>query len=133
MVKVMVTGGVLQVELKVDKTLVDAAYRRALRTGKYFKLPPQERAALYLARKLTWIKSQTLKEVLKKIILKVWPSLAWRMKALEVGFKLLEKRVETALKIGYTRAREWLKNTEYAFYLGVSWLNTSPILRPPLD
>ena len=125
--------GCTLMQINVSLELVRAAYRRSLRNGLYFKLNPEERAilkisALYLSR----IRSLTLREILSKIILKVWPSLAFKVRVLEVGFKLLKKRVETALRLGYSRAREWLNDVNLAFYLGLTWVNTSPILRPPL-
>jgi len=119
--------------VNVTLDVVRAAYKRSLRNGLYFRLSPEERAILKIsASYLGRIKSRTLKEVLYDIILKVWPQLAFRVKALEVGFKLLKKRIETAVKLGYVKAKEWLGNVELAFYLGLSWLNTSPILRPPI-
>ena len=110
--------------------LLSSLYKRALRTGKYWKLRPEERAVLKLsARILSRIKSQTLKEILLKIIEKISPKLAKKIKAIEIGFEILKKRVEQALMLGYTKATKWLKDTNYAFYLGISYLNTPPIYK----
>jgi len=110
--------------------IISATYKRALRTGKYWKLRPEERVILRLsARILSKIKSKTLKEILLKIIEKISPKLARKIKAIEIGFEILKKRVEQALMLGYTKAKEWLKDTNYAFYLGISYLNTPPIYK----
>jgi len=115
---------------ELSPKLIHAAYKRALRTGKYWKLPPEERIILKLsARILSRIKSQVLKEILLKIIEKICPKLARKIKALEIGFELLKKRVEQALMLGYNQAVEWLKDWNYAFYLGISYLNTPPVYR----
>ena len=123
----------MNTQITLTSELICAAYRRALKTGLWFRLRPEEKAILFLSRFIKKIKSLTLKELLLKIITKVWPSLAFKIKALEIGFKLLEKRVEVAIKLGYKKAESWLNNIDFAFYLGVSWLNTSPVLRPPLN
>jgi len=109
----------------VTPELVSTVYRRALRTGKYWKLRPEERAVLRLStRILSRIKSQVLREILLKIIEKISPKLARKIRALEIGFEILKRRVEQALMLGYSRAKEWLKDLGYAFYLGISYLNT---------
>ena len=76
------------------------------------------------AQILTQVKSRVLKEVLLKIIKKINPKIARNIKALEIGLVLLRRRVEQALMLGYTKAIEWVKDWNYAFYLGITYLNT---------
>jgi len=110
---------------QLSPELLSSLYKRALRTGKYWKLRPEERIILKLsARILTQIKSQTLKEILLKITEKISPHLAYKIKAFEIGLSIAKKRVEQALMLGYNRAREWLKDWKYIFYLGITYLNT---------
>ena len=60
----MSRGGVLDnIDIEVTPSLVDSVYRRALRNRTYLKLHPDERAILYLARRLSRISSPTLKKV----------------------------------------------------------------------
>jgi len=109
----------------VTLELVSMVYRRALRTGKYWRLRPEERAVLRLSTCiLSRIKSRVLKEVLLKIIEKISPKLARKIRAFEIGFEILKRRVDHALMLGHSRAIEWLKDLNYAFYLGISYLNT---------
>ena len=62
----MSRGGVLDyidIDIDITPSLVDSVYRRALRNRTYFKLHPDERAILYLARRLPKIRNRTLKKL----------------------------------------------------------------------
>ncbi|RLE86533.1 MAG: hypothetical protein DRJ49_07700, partial [Thermoprotei archaeon] len=71
----MLRGGVLDnidiEDIEITPSLVKSVYRRALRNRTYFKLHPDEKAILYLARRLPKIRNRTLKSILLKIFEKV--------------------------------------------------------------
>jgi len=124
----MSRGGVLDnIDIEVTPSLVDSVYRRALRNRTYFKLHPDERAILYLARRLSRISSPTLKKILLKIFEKIESYIVSRYRVLSIGLSILRRRVEQAVKLGYEKAIEWLDDMDMAIYLGTSYLNTSPI------
>jgi len=125
----MLRGGVLEnnIDIEVTPSLVDSVYRRALRNRAYFKLHPDEKAILYLSRRLLRINSPTLKNILLKIFEKIESYVVSRYKVLSIGLSILRRRVEQAIKLGYEKAVEWLNDVDMAIYLGVSYLNTSPI------
>jgi len=100
----------------------------ALRTGKFFKLHPDERAILTIsARIVSLVKSQTLREVLLKIFDKISSKLTLKIRAFMIGLEIIKRRVEQALALGYVKAKSWLKDVNYILYLGFSHLNTPPI------
>ena len=118
----------------IPTTLIHAAYRRALRTGRIWRLKPLERAILTLTIKtLKTIKSRILLETLGKILEKICPSprLLLKLRALEVGLEILKRKAEQAAKLGHRKAWGWLLDLETAFYMGISYMNTPPIYRPP--
>ena len=80
-------------QIQITPSLVSAAYKRSLRYGAYWRLRPEERAILLLARRLRAIKSPTLRETILRILEKVWPSKATMIKAYEEGLKLLAKKI----------------------------------------
>ena len=125
----MSRGGVLEnnIDIEITPSLVDSVYRRALRNRTYFKLHPDERAILYLARRLPRINSPTLKKILLRIFEKVEYYLISKYRVLSIGLSILRKRVEQAIKLGYEKAIEWLDDIDLAVYLGTSYLNTLPI------
>jgi len=131
----MLRGGVLDYidmdieDIEITPSLVDSVYRRALRNRTYFKLHPDERAILYLARRLSRINSLILKSILLKIFEKIESYVVSRYRVLSIGLSILRKRVEQAVKLGYEKALEWLDDIDLAIYLGISYLNTSPIYR----
>ena len=111
--------------------LVSAAYRRALRFGTFWRLRPEERAVLILARRLRAIKSPVLREVLVKILEKVWPSRAMALRALEAGLRVLRRKIQLALKIGAVHVAHTLAEAGLHLIkqLGYSHLNTPPYYR----
>jgi len=127
----MSRGGVLEnnIDIEITPSLVDSVYRRALRNRTYFKLHPDEKAILYLSRRLPRISSLTLKSILLKIFEKIESYVVSRYRVLSIGLSILRRRVEQAIKLGYGKAIEWLDDIDLAVYLGVSYLNTSPIYR----
>ena len=108
----------------IDGNAVRAAYKRALRTGLYWRLSPEERAILRLSCSFSLIKSPTLVPILFRIISQVLPSLARMAQALALGTRVVEQRVRQALSLGYYQALEWLKDISYALRVGLSLLNT---------
>jgi hypothetical protein len=115
----------------VTPELVSAAYKRALRFGAFWRLRPEERAVLILARRLRAIRSPVLREVILRILEKVWPSKAMMIKAYEEGLKLLARKIQLALAIGATHIAEALRKAgpEMIKTLGLQYLNTPPLYR----
>ena len=118
-------------EALVTPELVSAAYRRALRFGTFWRLRPEERAVLILARRLRAIKSPVLREVLVKILEKVWPPRAMALRALEAGLRVLRRKIQLALKIGAVHVAHTLAEAGLHLIkqLGYSHLNTPPYYR----
>jgi hypothetical protein len=112
--------------IQITPSLVSAAYKRALRYGAYWRLRPEERALLLLARRLRAIKSPALREAILKILEKVWPSKATMIKAYEEGLRLLAKKIQLALAIGATHIAEALKKAglDTIKTLGIQYINT---------
>jgi len=108
----------------IDGNAVRAAYKRALRTGLYWRLSPEERAILRLSCSFSLIRSPTLVPTLFKVISQVLPSLAAKARALALGMWVVEQRVRQALSLGYYQALEWLKDISLALRVGLSLLNT---------
>ena len=108
----------------IDSSTVRAAYKRALRTGLFWRLSPEERAILRISCSFSVIRSPTLVTTLYRIISIVLPSLARRAQALALGMRVVEERVKQALSLGYYQALEWLKDISYAMRVGLSLLNT---------
>jgi hypothetical protein len=118
------TSGLASTPACIDGSAVRAAYKRALRTGLYWRLSPEERAILRLSCSFSLIKSPTLVPILFRIISIVLPSLARMAQALALGTRVVEQRVRQALSLGYYQALEWLKDISYALRVGLSLLNT---------
>ena len=112
--------------MQISPQLVSAAYKRSLRFGVFWRLRPEERAILLLARRLRAIKSPALREAILKILEKVWPSKATMIKAYEEGLRLLAKKIQLALAIGATHLAEALKKAslETIKTLGIQYINT---------
>lgn len=129
-----VVAGELQAVLPpLSSRSVYAIYRKALRTGKYWKLLPEERAILRLARNINKIVSPLLRKVMYKILVKIWPEKARYYIAVHEGIKALKKRAEIAAKLKWIKLKEvlskWRENREYVLQAGFSALNTSPFYR----
>ena len=118
--------------LCIDGSTVRAAYKRALRTGLYWRLSPEERAILKLSCSFSLIKSPTLAQTLFRIISIVLPSLAVKARALALGLKVVEERVKQALSLGYYQALEWLKDISFALRVGLSLMNTPKAYWPEI-
>jgi len=121
----------LHVGAQITPELVSAAYRRALRFGTFWRLRPEERAVLVLARRLKAVKSPVLREILLKILEKVWPSKAVSIRALEEGLKVLARKIRLALSIGALHVAQTLASAtpQLVKQLGYSHLNTPPYYR----
>jgi predicted AAA+ superfamily ATPase len=109
----------------------------AVRRGLWFKiLNALERAVVDLTIKVVErVRSSTLRSVLKSIASKVMEVLkarSFKERAVAIGRVLLERLVRIAEKLGCKGAGEWAKDPGFVMYLGVSWLNTSPVFRCPL-
>ena len=107
----------------IGGSTVRAAYKRALRTGLYWRLSPEERAILKLSCSFSVIRSPTLARILFRIVSRVLPSLAIKAQALALGLKVVEERVRQALSMGYYRALEWLADISLALRVGLSLMN----------
>ncbi len=110
----------------ITPQLIKEVFRKALRTKTYWRLPPGERAILYLSSKLKRIRSKILKQILLKIISKVAPAVARRIIAFKIGLKIAYQRVKQALEWGYTKALEWIKDKTYILYLGWTHITNPP-------
>ena len=117
-------SGLASTPAGIDGHAVRAADKRALRTGLYWRLSPEERAILRLSCSFSLIKSPTLVPILFRIISQVLPSLARMAQALALGTRVVEQRVRQALSLGYYQALEWLKDISLAVRVGLSLLNT---------
>jgi hypothetical protein len=109
----------------------------AIRRGLWFKvLNALERVVVDLTIKVVErVRSSTLRSVLKSIASKVMEVLkarAFKERAVAIGRVLLERLVRIAEKLGCKGAGEWAEDPGFVMYLGVSWLNTSPVFRCPL-
>ena len=103
----------------------------ALRNGRWFKLHPGERAIINLTIKiLNYIRSELLIKILLKIFDKISPKISYIYKAYWIGVKMLEKKLETARKIGYRKIGRLKKDIKYIIYLGIWYLNTPIYYRP---
>ena len=111
--------------IQITPSLVSAAYKRSLRFGAFWRLRPEERAILLLARRLRAIKSPTLRETILRILEKVWPSKATMIKAYEEGLKLLARKIQLALAIGAVQVAEALRKAgqETIKILGIQYIN----------
>jgi hypothetical protein len=112
--------------IQISPQLVSAAYKRSLRFGAFWRLRPEERAILLLARRLRAIKSPALREAILRILEKVWPSKATMIKAYEEGLKLLARKIQLALAIGAVQVAEALRKAgqETIKILGIQYINT---------
>jgi len=109
----------------------------AVRRGLWFKvLNALERAVVDLTIKVVErVRSSTLKDVLRSIASKVVEALrarSFKERAMTIGRVLVERIARIAERFGNKRAREWARDPGFVMYLGVSWLNTSPVFRCPL-
>jgi hypothetical protein len=126
------TSGLASTPACIDGNAVRAAYKRALRTGLFWRLSPEERAILRISCSFSVIRSPTLVTTLYRIITQVLPSLARKAQALALGMRVVEERVKQALSLGYYQALEWLKDISYALRVGLSLLNTPKAYWPEI-
>ncbi|MEM2195388.1 MAG: hypothetical protein QW803_13130 [Candidatus Methanomethylicia archaeon] len=104
----------------------------ALRKRIWFKLPLEERSIIDLTCRVSRIvKSRVLRLIIDNIVLKILDLLENKLlkEINEVGRSIALKYIQYALKWGYVKAAEWIKNEAYIFHLGLSWINTSPIYK----
>ena len=107
--------------------------KSALRKGVWFKIDKVKRVALDLAiRTLKIVRSRALLEIIKEIISIVDRSKALLLQAWETGLKIIKIRIRQAEKIGYKKARQWLKDKQHILQLGIAYLNTPPAYRPTI-
>ena len=107
--------------------------RRALRTGKWFRLNPLKRAALEAAiRALQVVRCRVLLDIFRELLELVSPERARLERAYEVGLKIARVRVKQALALGYRRAREWLGDRNFIIQLGLAYLSLPRFYRSEL-
>ena len=117
-----------EIEPEITKAMLIRAKKLALRTGKWYRLHPTERIILSLSCKiLTRVKSSALKKIILKIFEKISEKLILSFKAIAIGYQIAKRRVEQAIKLGYYKALDWLRDFSYMWYLGWSHINTPKI------
>jgi len=109
----------------------------ALRRGLWFKaLSAVERAVVDLTiRVVERVRSSALMEALRSIASKIANALrarSFKERAMAIGEALAERVARAAERLGCEKAKEWARDPGFAMYLGVSWLNTSPVFRCPI-
>ena len=115
---------------EISRDILIKAKKIGLRNGKWFRLHPVERLLINLAIKtLTRIKSQTLKNIILRILKKISQNLVLKFKIFQIGLEIVRKRINQALKFGNKKAKDWIKDTNYIMYLGYSQINTLAIYR----
>jgi hypothetical protein len=108
----------------------------AVRRGLWFKaLSALERTLVDLTiRVVERVRSPTLREALRftaSKIVNAFKARSFRKRAIVIGrFSL--RAVHIAGRLGNKSASKWAKDLSFVMYLGVSWLNTPPILRGPI-
>jgi len=108
--------------------------KRALRFKAWFKLDRFERAAIDLTiRVVERVRNSTLAQVILRIVdkLRQWLKPSLKERALNIGRPLAEKVSRIAQAWGNRKAKAWANDSNFIFYLGISWLNTSIIYRQP--
>jgi len=108
--------------------------RRALRSKAWFRLDRVERAIVDLTIKaVDKVRSSALARMILGIAdkLRRWMRPSLKEAALSAGRPLAEKLACVAEAWGNREAKEWLKDTGFILYLGISWLNTPKALRCP--
>ena len=106
--------------------------RKALRTGKWFKIPKIKRVALEAAIKAVKIvRSPALLQIIEEIIALADPPKHRLIQAYRLGLKILQTRAKQALQLGW-RAPIRLRDTKYIIQVGLSTLNLPPLYRPNL-
>ena len=108
--------------------------RRAIRFKAWFKLDRLERAAIDLTiRVVDRVRSSVLARVILGIVdkLRQWLRPTLRERALAIGRPLAEKISKIAQSWGNHRAGAWVEDLDFAFYLGISWINTPTVYRAP--
>ena len=112
------------VEPEITRDLLIRARRLALRNGRWFRLHPAERAVLTLScRVLTRVRSATLKQVILKILEKISERLLLAWRVVSIGYEVARRRAEQAVKLGYYKALDWLRDFGYIWYLGWSYIS----------
>lgn len=105
--------------------------KRAIRTGKWFRLDKFKQAALELAIKtLKYVKSQILINLILEIIKFIDHQKYFLIEAYNIGLEIVKNRVKQAKQIGYHKADKWLKDKEYILQVGIGILNIPLYYRP---
>jgi len=106
---------------EITHETLEKTFRKALRLRIWKKLNPLKRALLYVAKKTitTQVRNPTLKQILTQIIIEIEKH-TFKGKALYYGLIIALNR----MKILGTKI---LHNLTALLYLGISYLNESPI------
>ncbi|MEM1914615.1 MAG: hypothetical protein QXG90_03100 [Candidatus Nezhaarchaeales archaeon] len=133
----LTAGAVLLDRLNpLTKPGLEALKRRALRLGAWFKLDVLGRAVVDLTiRVVDKVKSPRLAQLILKIAgkLKQMIKPSFKEMAFVIGSRLADRISRLAQALGVKNASSWARDPNFIFYLGASWLNTSPIYRPPIE
>ncbi|MCD6564002.1 MAG: hypothetical protein J7K23_08845 [Thermoproteales archaeon] len=107
--------------------------KSALRQGTWFKIDKIKRVALEIAIKtLKIIRSEALLQLVKELIYLIDKNKALLLQAWEMGIRIIKLRIKQAEKIGYRKARSWLKDKQLIIQLGIAYLNIPPAYRPTI-
>jgi hypothetical protein len=112
----------LLIPVKISRSVVENFYRKALRTGIWRFLKPEQRALILALR--IWgreVRSRKLVEIVRKIFLEIELS-TFRGKALLYGIAIAIKNRLGVVKYLST-------NTSYILALGIMYLNNPPMYR----
>lgn len=106
--------------------------RKALRTGKWFKIPKMKRAALEAAIKAVQVvRSPVLLQIVEEIMALADPPRHRLIQAYRLGLKILQARARQAIMLGL-KGYAWLRDKKYIIQVGLSALNLPPPYRPVL-
>jgi len=107
------------------------AKRLALRLKVWYKLERASRSIVDLSIGVIklQVKSRTLNEMLRKILLKIMEhTFSWRAK--KIGLELALRQVGVALSWGLEGALKWLQDEAYVIFLGVNHINNPGAYKP---
>ncbi len=105
----------------IDRGVIERSIRRALRNRSWFKLSKLQRALLKVAsRVVKVVKSPTLAEVLKKVLLEIELN-SLKGRALYFGFLI-------AMRMGEPLTHLFRRLT-YVMMLGINYLSNPPLFR----
>ncbi len=123
----------LSTSLPLRRDFLNKIKMKAVRRGVWFKaLSRVERVILDLTIKVVdKVRSRTLTRILSGVLKKLLSSLESRVSRLirEIGLPLAHKLSNIAESWGNRNAKLWMYDLQFAVFLAVKYLNTSPLYR----